>query len=136
MSAASVLHTHGQHTEQLTTGKQRVDANNDREIATFLKKSGRLNGAEGVYGSKAYHELIDRRIEGATDAQVADLVEDLVTSMRDNDATRMAGAIMFSERVENRMQAEGPPEDHDHQEVITDTTSHSRCRAQNLGWAK
>ena len=137
VSAASMLRTHAQHTEQLAEDKQRVDINNDQEIATFLKKSGRLDDAGGVYGSKAYRELIERRAAGATDEQVTDLVDDLVASMRDNDATRMAGAVMFSDRVENRMLAEGPPDDHDHPELETTTAKPNSCHnAQNLGWAK
>ena len=93
---------------------KRVDAEDPQAIARFLQTSGRLQDAEGIYGSKAYRELIARRAEGATDADLADLVDDLAAQIRSSEATEMAGAVMFSERVENRMQAEGPPEEHEH----------------------
>ena len=136
VSAASMLHNHTQHSAQLAENRQKVDTNNDQEIAQFLKDSGRLDEAGGLYGSKAYRELIERRVAGATDEQVADLVDDLVISMRDNDATRMAGAVMFSDQMENRMGAEGPPDDHESEsKSVAPPPASPRC-AQDLGWAK
>jgi hypothetical protein len=118
-----------------------VDADDPRAIARFLQDSGRLADADGVYGSPAYRELLARRAEGAADADVTDLVDDLTSTMRTSEATQMAGAVMFTDRVENRMLAEGPPEDHEHASTDrTDAepengTSHKRRRAaENLGW--
>ncbi len=119
-------------------------------MARFLKESGRLEDAAGLYGSKAYRELIERRIQGATDADLADLVGDLTDEMASNELTQLAGAVALSEQVENRMAAEGPPHEHgaveaepesrgDTDRTIADAESgpretHSRRSAPDLGW--
>ncbi len=118
--------------------------------ARFLKESGRLEDAAGLYGSKAYRELIERRIQGATDADLVDLVGDLTDEMASNELTQLAGSVVLSEQVENRIAADGPPHEHgaggveaegrgDVGSPTADTGSgpgemHSRRRAPDLGW--
>ncbi|HOU14065.1 MAG TPA: zinc ribbon domain-containing protein [Anaerolineae bacterium] len=114
ISAANVIHSGKHHERQLRETSAQVDGADPRAMARFLQESGRLADAEGVYGSQAYRELLARRAEGATDADVTDLVDDLATEMRASDASQMAGAVALADRVENRMLAEGPPEHHDH----------------------
>ncbi len=133
ISAASVLHSSEHHTAQLRADRQGIDADDPQAIAQFLKDSGRLADSDGLYGSRAYRELIDRRAAGAGEADVADLVDDLAAEMRPAEATQMSGAVMFSEQVENRMQAEGPPERHDHEQSQSPEPT-SRRGAANLGW--
>ncbi len=139
--AANVVHSGTHHAQQLRQAATQVNAGDSRAIARFLQESGHLADAEGVYGSAAYRELLARRAEGATDADVADLVDDLTASMQASEASQMAGAVVFTDRVENRMRAEGPPEDHKH--ATTDKTDgeperktpHPQRRAaQDLGW--
>jgi putative FmdB family regulatory protein len=132
VSAASLLHDDAHHEQELREGAAQVDADDPQAIAEFLKDSGRLQDAEGVYGSKAYRELIARRTQGATDEDLTDLVDDLVADMRESEASKMAGAVMFSDEMENRMGAEGPPEDHDHDDEAS--AQRSRRSADDLGW--
>lgn len=133
ISAASVLHNSEHHTAQLSTDRQSVNTDDPQAIAQFLKDSGRLADSDGLYGSRAYRELIHRRAAGAGEADVADLVDALAAEMQPAEATQMSGAVMFSEQVENRMQAEGPPEHHDHEQTQSPEPA-SRRRADNLGW--
>lgn len=121
------------HERQFQETSSQVDSDDPGAIAQFLQESGRLNDAEGLYGSATYRELIARRAKGATDEDLTDLTDDLVTQMQASEATTMAGAVMFSDRVENRMQAEGPPEDHDHVDSSTERAPHPRS-AEDLGW--
>jgi len=141
ISAANVVHSAAHHEQELRHAAAQVNADDPRAIARFLQDSGRLADAEGVYGTPAYRELLARRAEGATDADVTDLVDDLTTSMQASEAGQMAGALIFTDRVENRMLAEGPPEEHEH--ATTDKTdaeparktSHAHRRAaKDLGW--
>lgn len=141
ITAANVVHSGAHHEHQLRETAKQVNADDPRAIARFLQDSGRLADAEGVYGSPAYRELLARRAEGATDADVTDLVDDLAASMRASEASQMAGAVMFTDQVENRMLAEGPPEDHEH--ATTDQTGTEperrtpptqRRAAKDLGW--
>lgn len=136
ISAVNVARGGAFHERRFEEAATHVDAEDPQAIARFLQASGRLEDAGGVYGSKAYRELIARRAEGATDADLSDLVDDLATQMRNSEATEMAGAVMFSERVENRMQAEGPPEEHEHVLGHTpDDASEPHPRAaEDLGW--
>ncbi len=135
ITAARLVHSAPHHEQQLRQASQQVDAEDSQAIAKFLKDSGRLADAEGVYGSKAYQELIARRAAGATEQEVEDLVEDLVTEMQGSDASKMAGALVFSDEVENRMLADGPHEDHEHAPAEEDSTSStSRKQADALGW--
>jgi putative FmdB family regulatory protein len=140
IAAANVVRSNAHHERQLHETATQVNADDPRAIARFLQDSGRLSDAEGVYGSPAYRELLARRAEGATDADVTDLVDDLTTSMRASEASQMAGAVVFTDRVENRMLAEGPPEDHEHVPTGTtgtepDRATHTRRRvAKDLGW--
>ncbi|MGC9396447.1 MAG: FmdB family zinc ribbon protein [Anaerolineae bacterium] len=141
ITAANVVRSDAHHEHQLREAATQVDAEDSRAVARFLQDSGRLADADGVYGSPAYRELLARRAEGATDADVTDLVDDLTASMNASDASQMAGAVAFTDRVENRMLAEGPPEDHDH--ATTDETEgkagsetpYKRQSAEDLGWA-
>lgn len=132
VSAVNVVHGAAQHEQVLRREAKQVDAENPRAIAQFLQQSGRLTDAEGLYGSPVYQELLRRRAAGAGDAEVGDLVEGLVAQMRASDTSQMAAAMALSEAVENRMQAEGPPEDHDHE---TPPARASQRSADNLGWA-
>lgn len=129
-----------------------MNGDDSRAAGRFLKSSGRLEGAEGLYGSDAYKELVARRAAGAGDADVQDLVEDLAAASGPNPAMEMAAALALAEQVENRMGAEGPPEGHEHgaglqpateddhasseasDEVKGKTSSRSRSTAKDLGW--
>ena len=140
ITAANVVRGDAHHEHQLRKAATQVDADDPRAIARFLQDSGRLADADGVYGSPAYRELLARRAEGATDADVTDLVDDLTLSMQASEASQMAGAVAFTDQVENRMLAEGPPEDHDHvttdksEAEAEDGTPHKRRAAKDLGW--
>lgn len=141
IAAANVVRSDTHHERRLREATTQVDHDDPRAIARFLQDSGRLEDAEGVYGSRAYRELLARRAEGATDADVTDLVDDLTASMRASEAGQMAGAVVFTEQVENRMLAEGPPEDHedtttDETDAETESTpATTRRRAtKDLGW--
>ena len=52
--------------------------------------------------------------------------------MQASESTKMAGAMLFSKEVENRMGAEGPPEDHEHEH---EHESRSPKTADDLGWS-
>lgn len=136
ISAANVIHNGEHHERQLRGAVAQVNGDDPCAVSHFLRESGRLEDAEGVYGSQSYRELLARRAEGATDADMTDLVDDLVTQMRGSDASQMAGAMVFSDRVENRMLAEGPPDHHDHDPAADyDAASPVRVRAvKDLGW--
>mgnify|MGYP006303978153 CR=1 FL=1 len=138
VSAANVVHQDAYHEKQLEENASHVRDGDARQVATFLEESGRLNDATGVYGSEAYRELIYRRQQGASDADLNDLVDDLTAEMRGTEDTEMAGAVIFSDEVENRMGAEGPPEHHEHEleDGSSGDTGSSRSRrsAENLGW--
>ncbi len=136
ISAANVIHSGKHHERQLRETSAQVNGDDPRAISRFLQESGRLEDAEGIYGSQAYRELLARRVEGATDADVTDLVDDLATQMRASDASQMAGATVFSDRVENRMLAEGPPEHHDPEPAADSGTASPACTrsVKDLGW--
>jgi len=141
IAAANIVRSGAHHEQQLRQTATQVNADDPRAIARFLQESGRLADAEGVYGSPAYRELLARRAEGATDADVTDLVGDLTSSMQASEASQMAGAVVFTDRVENRMLAEGPPEDHEHTtndktgaEPEHRTPHPQRRAAKDLGW--
>jgi hypothetical protein len=145
ISAANVVRgaEHHQHTLKQEAGG--VSHDDPQAVAQFLQESGRLEDASGMFGSRAYKELIARRMEGAVDADLADLVDGLVTAVDSSDATseaarQMASALALSDRVENRMQAEGPPADHDHTATPgagaegQAPTGRPRRFAKDLGW--
>ena len=125
-----------------------MNGDDPRAAGRFLKSSGRLDGAEGLYGSDAYKELVARRAAGAGDADVQDLVEDLTAASDPNPAMQMAAALALAKQVENRVGAEGPPEGHEHgaglqpatedghasAEAKGKTSSRSRSTAKDLGW--
>ncbi len=141
IAAANIVRSGMHHEHQLRETASQVNSDDPSAIARFLQDSGRLADAEGIYGSPAYRELLARRAEGATDADVTDLVDDLASAMHASEASQMAGAVVLTDQVENRMLAEGPPENHEH--APTDKTyaesgnetSHARRRsAKDLGW--
>jgi len=140
VAAANVVRRGTYYERRLRETASQVNADDPRAIARFLQESGRLADAEGVYGSAAYRELLARRAEGATDADVTDLVDDLTSAMSASDAGQMAGAMVFTDQVENRMLAEGPPQDHEHtmdrrDDTSGDRTSQARRRSvEDLGW--
>lgn len=131
VTAANVIHNEAHHRKELETAKPQVDQDDPEAIARFLQASGRLEDAEGVYDSPEYKELIYRRAQGATDEDLSDLVDGLAEQMQASEATKMAGAMLFSKEVENRMGAEGPPEDHEHEH---EHDSRSLNTADDLGW--
>lgn len=133
ISAASVIHNSAHHETQLRADRQGLDTDDPQAIAQFLKDSGRLADSDGLYGSQVYRELLDRRAAGAGEAEVADLVDGLAAEVNTAEVTQMSGAVMFSKQVENRMQAEGPPEHHDHAQPESPAPT-SRRGADNLGW--
>jgi hypothetical protein len=141
ISTVSVVRGEAVQNREFEDAAKQVDGEDSQAIARFLKASGRLDDAAGVYGSKAYRELIERRAEGATDDDLTDLVEDLTAQMRNSEATEMAGAMMFSDRVENRMRAEGPPDrddpdrdEHGDASEAGDKHKSSPRAAKDLGW--
>jgi len=143
MSACNVIRSAAHHETQLRDSASRVDRQDPKAAAGFLQESGRLEDASGLYGSKAYRELISRRMEGATDADVDDLVDDLVAAANVTPAAELAGLVALSKQVENRMGAEGPPQGHEHGAGLTasgedagssKTQFRSRRSAKNLGW--
>jgi hypothetical protein len=139
VSAANLVHQDSYHEQELERASSDVNVNDTREISTFLDESGRLDDASGVYGSEAYRELIYRRKQGATDADLNDLVGDLTAEMNASQGTDLASAVVFSDDVENRIGADGPPEHHEHNtDHHSDTDPdrpHSRRSAEDLGWA-
>ncbi len=135
ISTANVIHGEKHHARQFQEAATQVDSDDQRAIARFLQQSGRLEEAEGVYGSPSYRELLARRAEGATDAEVADLVDDLAAQMHPSEATQMAGAVAFSDHVENRMSAAGPPEHREDSPADAHTPLSPRApMMKDLGW--
>lgn len=136
IAAAHIARGGAHHERQLRETAGQVNADDSHAIARFLQDSGRLADVEGVYGSRAYRELLARRAEGATDADVTDLVDDLASEMCVSESSQMAGAVMFTDQVENRMQAEGPPERHAHGTAGDGgaVLPPSRRAAKDLGW--
>ena len=150
ISASNVIRSAAHHETQLRDSASQVDRQDPKAAAGFLQESGRLEDASGLYGSKAYRELISRRMEGATDADLGDLVDDLVAASNVTPAAELAGMVALSKQVENRIGAEGPPEGHEHgaglkssvededaESAETQSTKaqpRSRRSANNLGW--
>jgi putative FmdB family regulatory protein len=126
VSAANVVHSSSDHQAQLKTEAAAVDGQDLQAAAQFLENSGRLADAEGLYGSRAYKELIARRAAGATDRDLEDLVDDLVaqTAQMDNAGTAVdeagaaAAAVALSKQVNNRVGAEGPADGHEHGAIV------------------
>lgn len=141
VSTANLVHQDTHHERQLKEDASQVNDRDTQEISKFLAESGRVTDASGVYGSKAYQELLYRRRQGATDADLDDLVDDLTTEMNATQDTELAGAVIFSDEVENRMGAEGPPDHHAHEHSESGESdgrterSPSRRSAEDLGWA-
>jgi len=140
VSAPNVVSGTPQHEAQLKVDATRVDADDPQAAAQFLHDSGRLADAGGLYGSRAYKELIERRLEGATDADVADLVDDLAAAAKLTPAAELASMVALSNEVDNRIGADGPPEGHDHAEPTDESlqprpaADGGRRSARNLGW--
>lgn len=138
ISSVNTIHSSTHHQVQLKEETAGIDAENPAEIARFLKHSGRLDDASGVYGSKAYRELLDRRAEGANENDLADLVDDLAAEMTVTSGSETTGAILFSHQLENRMAAQGPPDTHQHGHQADieeqETNAPSQKRVDDLGW--
>lgn len=113
ISATNFVRGDGYHRGALRQGAVAVDRDDPRAMAEFLKSSKRLEDASGLYGSRAYRELVERRIEGATDADLTDLVDDLARETAGAQATEVGAAVVLSNQIDNRMGAEGPPAEHD-----------------------
>lgn len=134
ISTSNLVHGASHHEKDLRSEAAHVDDGDPQAIARFLKASGRLEDASGLYGSKAYRELIARRAEGASDRDLADLVDDLTAEAETSEAAKMAGSVVLSKQMENRMGAEGPPDHQDHGDQQSDTPR-SRRSADDLGWS-
>jgi hypothetical protein len=157
ISAANVARGDLHHQRSLKLEAGEVNHDDPQAMAQFLKESGRLEDASGLFGSSAYKELIARRMEGATDSDLSDLVDELVTAVNTADsasedaqrmaeARQMASALALSDRVENRMRAEGPPEEHEHSGTTAArgetgaraeeraSTHRARRSVKDLGW--
>lgn len=135
ISAAGLLHSAQAHQAQLKTAAARVEADDLPAAARFLKDSGRLEDAEGLFGSTAYRELIERRAEGATDADLTDLEGDLTAQLAGDEviqSTLTAGlaAAKQSPTTEQR-------EERDYQRSQQEPPPPARRRrrsATDLGW--
>jgi len=112
ISAANMVRGSAHHRGELRQSASLVDREDSQAMANFLKASGRLEDASGLYGSRAYRELIDRRAEGAADSDLADLVDDLAAAAATTEAAQMAASAALSQQMENRMAADGPPVEH------------------------
>lgn len=134
VSVVNVVHSSSDHQEQLKTEAAAVDGQDLQAAAQFLDDSGRLADAEGLYGSRAYKELIARRAAGAKDRDLEDLVDDLVaeTAQMDDtgtavdDAGAAAAAVALSKQVNNRIGAEGPADGQEHDGTIVDAPDAAR----------
>lgn len=141
VSVVHTIHNNDHHQDQLKADTTSIDSQNPAEIAQFLKNSGRLEDTAGVYGSKTYRELLDRRAEGAEDHDLADLVDDLAAEMQSPVMGDATGALLFSDKMENRIAAEGPPETQEQPDGYkSDDKRHDaqktvKRRADDLGWA-
>lgn len=153
IAAAHVVQGEAHHRSVLKEDAAAVDREDPQAMAEFLKSSGRLEDTSGLYGSRAYHELIERRIDGATDADLVDLVDDLSRAAEGAEATDLAAAVVLSKQVDNRIGAVGPPADHDatggHAQLDSGAApevdaaggtssdqprAHSRRSSRHLGW--
>lgn len=141
ISTVNTIHNADFHQTKFQQEITSVDGQDPAAIAQFLKDSGRVEDATGLYGSKVYRELLDRRAQGATDRDLSDLVDNLASEMQSPEAADAAGAILFSEQMENRMAAQGPPEDHESSDARKldygqqDANGPENERADDLGWA-
>ncbi len=133
ISAVNTLHSSTHHQAELKQKVGNINTQNPAEIAKFLKESGRLEDADGVYGSKSYRELIDRRAAGAADGDLTDLVDDLAAEMRKSVSGEVSGAMLFSDQMENRMAAEGPP-DEQNTEINRTDSAPAKHQGEDLGW--
>jgi hypothetical protein len=136
VTSANTIHSSSYHRENLKQQAGSVNTENNTEIAQFLKESGRLKDTEGLYGSTAFRELVNRRADGADENDLADLVDDLANEMQRAAGGDISGAMLFSDEMENRMAAEGPPEGHS-----LENTHHNREAeapvnrgSDDLGW--
>ena len=147
ISASNVIRSAAHHEQQLKDDASRVTTQDAQAAAQFLDDSGRLVDTGGLYGSRAYRELIARRKDGATDADVADLVDDLTAAADLTPAAELAGMVALFDQVDNRIGAEGPPEGHEHGQGLVGAPDEphdseqrrtrrpqSRRSARNLGW--
>ena len=89
-------------------------------------------------------------MEGETDADLGDLVDDLLAVANVTPAAELAGMVALSNYVENCMGAEGLPEGHEHgvglkslaegaesaETQSSKASAGSRRSAKNLGWGQ
>ncbi len=142
ISAAAVLHSDAHHTEQVREQAKGVPQDDLAAAARFLQESGRLEDAEGLFGSAAYRELLARRAEGATDADLEDLVPELIQHTEHNDAIAAATAAALSGQMldaveEHAHQAHDHDHDHEHEHEHEHEHGHkhrAKRRATDLGW--
>jgi putative FmdB family regulatory protein len=140
ISTVHTIHNSAYHQAQLKQEATSVDTQNTAEIAQFLNKSGRLEDVNGVYGSKVYRELVDRRAAGAEERDLTDLVDNLVEEMQTPEIGETAGAVLFSKQVSHRLSAEEPPEDQSQidnrntEKRPRDTLKSSKQHIDDLGW--
>ncbi len=150
ISASNVIRSVAHHETRFKDGASRVDHQDPQAATRFLQESGRLKDASGLYGSQACRELMSRRVEGATDADLADLVDDLVEVADVTPAAELAGMVALPKHVENRIGAEGSPLGHEHgvglkssaegaesaETQSSKAPAGSRRSAKNLGWGQ
>ncbi len=147
ISAAAILHSDDHHTQQVREQAKSVPGDDLAAAARFLQDSGRLNDAEGLFGSPAYRELLARRAEGATDADLEDLVPALTQYTGESEAIAAATAAALSGQMldaveEHAHQAHDHDHEHEHEHDHDHDHDHhhptprptSPRRAKDLGW--
>lgn len=142
ISAAAVLHSDAHHTERVRAQAQAVPQDDLAAAARFLQESGRLQDAEGLFGSAAYRELLARRAEGATDAELEDLVPDLLKHTQESEAVAAATAAALSGQMldaveEHSHQLHAHEHDHEHEHDHAQGSApkpQARRKAKDLGW--
>ncbi len=141
ISAAAVLHGEERHTEQVRAQAAALPPDDLAAAARLLQESGRLQDAEGLFGSAAYRELLARRAEGATDADLEDLVPDLIRHTEQNEAIAAATAAALSGQMldavdEHARQVHDHEHEHDHDHDHDHEHSPAKRRqgATDLGW--
>lgn len=134
ISAAGLLHSAQEHQAQLKTEAAQVDPQDLTAAARFLKESGRLADTEGVFGSAVYREVLERRAEGATDADLVDLEADLTAQIAADETVQETltvglGLAKKSPTTEQR-------EERDYQRSRQEPPPPTRRRrsAPDLGW--
>ncbi len=143
ISAAAVLHSAEHHTRQIREQAAGLPGDDLAAAARLLQESGRLQDTEGLFGSAAYRELLARRAEGATDADLEDLVPELTKYTEQNEAVAAATAAALSGQMLDAVEEhshQAHEHDHEHEHAHEHEHQHeqppaSRRRgATDLGW--